>query len=313
MNFTDQTKVTYFIIKGISDDPELQVPISFLVLLIYLTTLGGNMTILLLICLDHHLHSPMYFFLANLSILDISSATITLHKVLASLISQDKTISFLACMTQMYMFAVLTGDELLVLTAMSYDRYVAICSPLCYHVIMNYRFCALLAVACWALGVFEAMPHVVILSRVSCYKSQEINHFFCDLLPLIKLSCTDTSFITHVIFISGLIHFLLSFIFTSIPYIFIIFSILNIHSNTGRHKAFYTCSSHFTVVILLYTTLVLQYLRPTTLENLDYNKLFSLFNTAAVPMLNPLIYSLKNKDVKTALRRRLKLLRHLKG
>ncbi|XP_063794674.1 olfactory receptor 8D1-like [Pseudophryne corroboree] len=309
MNSTNQMKLTYFIIRGISDDPVLQVPISFLVLLIYLTTLGGNMTILLLICFEHHLHSPMYFFLANLSILDISSTTITLHKVFVNLISQDKTISLQACMAQMYMFAVLTGDELLLLTAMSYDRYVAICNPLCYHLIMNFRFCALLAVTCWILGFLEAIPHVVILSGISCYRSREINHFFCDLLPLIKLSCSDTSIIYLIIFISGLIHFMLSFIFTFIPYIYIIFTILNMQSSSGRHKAFYTCSQHFTVVILLYTTLILQYLRPTALENLDYNKLFS----AAVPMLNPLIYSLKNKDVKTALRQRLKLFGYFKG
>ncbi|KAM4604534.1 olfactory receptor 8B8-like [Discoglossus pictus] len=302
----NETFVMYFIIKGISDDPELQMLVFFLVLLIYLITLGGNLIIFLLVCLDHQLHTPMYFFLVNLSTIDMSSITVTLHKVLISFISGNNTISFVGCMTQFYLFASLTIDELLVLTAMSYDRYIAICNPLNYHMIMNPRVCGLLAIVSWSWGFIEMLPHIVILSHFSFSKSREINHFFCDILPLLKLSCTDPSFLYLLIFVSGLFHTCMSFFLTFIPYIFIIKNILRIRSRTGRSKGFYTCSSHLTVIGLLYMTLIFLYLKPTSMGTLDSSKVFSLFNTAAVPMLNPLIYSLKNKDVKAALRRRVR-------
>ncbi|KAM4696251.1 olfactory receptor 8U3-like [Rhinophrynus dorsalis] len=308
----NQTMVIYFIIRGVSDIPELQAPIFLLVLLIYLITIGGNMTIALLVCLDPQLYTPMYFFLCNLSIIDMCSTTVTLHRVLMNFISGDNTVSFPACMAQLYTFAFLTADELFILTVMSYDRYVAICNPMHYTIIMNFRFCALLATVSWVLGFVESLPHVIIISSFSCFRTNEINHFFCDVVPLIKLSCSDTSVMDIFILIAGLIHLILSFSITLMPYIFIISTILRIQSNTGRRKAFYTCSSHLTVVILLYGTIVFQYLRPTSANSLDSNKLFSLLNTAVVPMLNPMIYSLKNKDVKSALKRRLRCQFNLK-
>ncbi|XP_073454037.1 olfactory receptor 6C3-like [Aquarana catesbeiana] len=304
--YVNQTAIKYFIIRGISDVPEIQFTIFFLVLLIYLITLAGNMTIILLICLDQHLQTPMYYFLGNLSVVDISCSTITLHKILTSFITHDKTVSYPACMAQMYMFGSLTGHELLILTAMSYDRYVAICKPLRYHMVMNAKTCALLASACWLVGFLQVAPPLGILYSFSCYSTMEINHFFCDIVPLMKISCNDTSFLEMLFFIEGLL--LLNFtpfVLTFISYIFIIVAIMRIHSNHGRRKAFYTCSSHLTVVILLYTTLVSQYLTPNLNSTLDSKKLFALFNTAAVPMLNPIIYSLKNKDVKVALTRSL--------
>ncbi|XP_053545502.1 olfactory receptor 6C74-like [Bombina bombina] len=304
---TNQTRVTYFIIKGISDVPQLQLPIFLLVLLIYLTTLGANTAIFLLVCLDPQLHTPMYFFLGNLSIMDMFCSTITLHKALVIFVTGNKTVSFNSCIAQLYMFSCLACDELLILTAMSYDRYVAICNPLHYPMVMNPKVCALLAFICWVLGFIEVIPYVVLLLELSCYRSNIINHFFCDLVPIVKLTCSDTSVLDIVILIEGLLLLsLIPFLLTFISYIFIIVTILKIRSSTGRRKAFYTCSSHLTVVLLLYVTLVCQYLRPTSSESLNSNKLFSLFNTAAVPMLNPLIYSLKNKDVKSSLRRRLK-------
>ncbi|KAM4641861.1 olfactory receptor 8A1-like [Discoglossus pictus] len=237
METTNDTTVTYFILKGISGDPRLQVPIFLLVLVIYLITLSGNMTILLLVCWDRQLHTPMYFFLGNLSIMDMSSITITLHKVLSGFTSGDNTISFLGCMTQYYIFSSVTCDELLLLTAMSYDRYVAICNPLLYYAVMNHRVCGLLATICYVIGFIEVFPYLLI-SMIA-----------------------------------------------------------------GRYKAFYTCSSHITVVLLLYVMLICQYLNPSSMDSLESNKLFSLFNTAAVPLLNPLIYSLKNEAVKTAFSR----------
>ncbi|XP_063289375.1 olfactory receptor 5AR1-like [Pelobates fuscus] len=303
MDAVNQTTVTFFIIKGISDVPELQVLIFILVLLIYFITLGGNMTILLLVCLDHHLHTPMYFFLCNLSIMDMCCSTVTLPNKLVIFLSGNDSISFSTCMAQMYFFSCFTSNELLILTAMSYDRYVAICNPLHYNVVMKMKNCFMLAFACWFVGFIEIIPYMVLILNLSCYKSNVINHFFCDIVFIIKLSCSDT-FSLDVLFFTGglLILGLTPFVFTFISYFFIIATILRIRLRSGRQKAFYTCSSHLTVVIMLYSTLFFQYVIPSSVRSLDFNKGFSLFNTAVVPMLNPIIYSLKNKDVKAALK-----------
>ncbi|KAM4641880.1 olfactory receptor 13C9-like [Discoglossus pictus] len=311
MDDKNLTLLSYFVIQGISSIPGLQTPIFLLVLLIYLIILGGNTTILLLICLDPHLHTPMYFFLGNLSLLDISSTTVTLHSTIVTFITGDNTVSFLGCMSQMFIFTCLTENELYLLTAMSYDRYVAICNPLHYPMIMRYRVCVLLVVVCFLVSLVHFTPYSVLLAEYSCYVSNIINHFFCDLVPLMKLSCSDTSVLEILILTEGmLISFLTPSSLTFISYVFIIGTILKIRSSTGRSKAFYTCSSHLTVVLLLYMTLLCQYVRPISTDSLESNKLFSLFNTAIVPMLNPLIYSLKNKDVKSALRRQLKLFKN---
>ncbi|XP_040262349.1 olfactory receptor 6C4-like [Bufo bufo] len=303
LNPPNQTMVAYFIIQGISNVPELQLPIFLLVLLIYLVSLGGNMTILLLVCFDHHLHTPMYFFLANLSIVDMSSSTITLHKVLLTFISGYDAVPFYGCITQMYLFASITGHELFILAVMSYDRYVAICNPLRYHSVMTSGVCVLLASCCWVLGFLLIIPPVVIVSGFTCYTSNCIDHFFCDMVSLVKLTCSDTSILEILILTEGLIiSTLLPLILTCIPYGFIFSTIIKIPTSTGRRKAFYTCSSHLTVVTILYVILTCQYILPTKVNTAD-KKFFSLFNTAAVPILNPLIYSLKNKDVKLALRR----------
>ncbi|KAM4641979.1 olfactory receptor 6C1-like [Discoglossus pictus] len=312
MDQKNLTGLNYFVIKGISAIPELQMPIFLLVLLLYLTILGGNLTILLLICLDPHLHTPMYFFLGNLSILDISSTTITLHSTLVAFITGDKTVSFFGCMSQMFIFSSLMNNELYLLTAMSYDRYVAICNPLHYPMIMRYRVCFLLVIACSLVSFVSVTPCFVLLLECSCYVSNIINHFFCDILPIMKLSCSDTSVLEMLLFIEGTITALFTpSSLTFISYVFIIGTILKIRSSTGRSKAFYTCSSHLTVVLLLYMTLICQYMRPVSTDSLESNKLFALFNTAIVPMLNPLIYSLKNKDVKSALRRQMKLFKNI--
>ncbi|KAG9478099.1 hypothetical protein GDO78_013219 [Eleutherodactylus coqui] len=277
----------------------LQLLTFLLVLLIYVIILAGNITIFIVVCLDSRLHTPMYFFLCNLSMLDISSSTVTLHKVLSSFLSGDKTISACVCISQAFIFISLLGNELVMLTAMSYDRYVAVCNPLRYSSIMDPGLCAALATICWVFGFVESAPVFILIYRFSCYKSNIINHFFCDLLPIMKLSCSDTSLSNLLIFISGLFQCMFPFLFTFIPYIFIILAILKINSSSGKHKAFYTCSSHLTVVILLYVTLICQYMRPVSLDSLESSKLYSLFNTAALPMVNALIYSLKNKDIRS--------------
>ncbi|XP_075692801.1 olfactory receptor 5B12-like [Rhinoderma darwinii] len=300
----NQSIITYFIIKGISDVPELQAPIFTLVLLIYIIVFVGNMSLLLLVCLDSHLHTPMYFFLANLSIVDMTSSTVTLHKILLTFITGDNRVLYLACMVQLYMFGSLSGHGLFILTAMSYDRYVAICRPLNYTIIMNFKICVLLASFCCIFGFIQFIPFVWIVSKISCFSTNEIDHFICDLVPFMEIACSDITILKRLADIQGLIvYIIIPFIFTLISYIFIITTILKIRSRIGRRKAFYTCSSHLTVITLLYTTLTFQYLVPS--NSLGSKKICSLFNTAIVPMLNPLIYSLKNKDVKTAFRRRI--------
>ncbi|XP_053545501.1 olfactory receptor 6-like [Bombina bombina] len=231
--------------------------------------------------------------------MDLFSTTITQQKVLIAYISGDKTIPFMGCMAQMYIFLSIACDEFLILTAMSYDRYVAICNPLHYPMVMNRRVCLLLATVCWMLGFLDASPHLWLLSNFSCYRSNEINHYFCDIVPLMKLTCNDTSILEVYTVIAGFTMVgLIPSLLTVTSYGFIINTVLRIRTNAGRRKAFYTCYSHLTVVILLYTSLFSQYTKPTSEDNSNTKKLLSLFNTAAVPVLNPLIYSLKNKDVK---------------
>ncbi|XP_069800234.1 olfactory receptor 8A1-like [Dendropsophus ebraccatus] len=296
-----------FRLKGVSDVPELQVLIFLLVLLIYLICLVGNLIILLLVGLDVHLHTPMYFFLSNLSLIDISYSTTALHTIFVDTMTKYYMVSPPACMTQLYIFSVLISNECSILAAMSYDRYVAICRPLHYHMVMSRRLCALLASVSWGFGLIETIPSTVTISKFTCYISNEINHYFCEILPIRDITCSDTSFLDLYILINGNVNVFLLLLLTLSPYISIISCILRISSSAGRRKAFYTCSSHITVVVLLYSSIVLQYMGTISGVNTGANKLFSLFNTAIIPMMNPLIYSLKNNDVKSALRRKLKL------
>ncbi|XP_053330098.1 olfactory receptor 13C9-like [Spea bombifrons] len=306
MEGKNQTWMDYFVIKGITDLPELQTPIFLLVLLIYITILGGNATILLLICLNPHLHTPMYHFLSNLSALDICYTTVTMHSVLISYASGDKRVSFSGCIAQMYFYVSFLCCEFMLLTAMSYDRYVAICNPLRYATIMNSRACLLLMGACWVLGFAEVVPAIFIIYNIYCFRSNEVNHFFCDLLAVMKLFCSRASVMEHLIYIESVFIGFIPFSLTIMSYGYIIQTITRINSNRGKRKAFYTCSSHLTVVSLLYVTIFCMYMRPTSSFTLDSDKLFSLLYTTLTPLLNPLIYSLKNKDVKAAVTHLLK-------
>ncbi|KAM4696236.1 olfactory receptor 5AR1-like [Rhinophrynus dorsalis] len=306
------TVMTCFVLVGISDFPQMQAIIFLLVLLIYLMTLGGNVTILFLIFTDPRLHTPMYFFLCHLSCLDMMYTTVTLHRIFFTFISGDNSITFHDCFTQLYFFMSLVGIELFLLTAMSYDRYVAICNPLYYHLIMNQKVCIILATICWVLGFLGALPLIYIFYGFSCYKSKVINHFFCDILALLKISCSDTSLLEHTILVVAVFFDFTPFLLTLGSYMCIISTILKIQSATGRLKSFYTCSSHLTVVILFYGTVSSLYLKPTSMVSLGSEKWLALVYTAFVPMLNPLIYSLKNKDVKSALRGVLKKCKVLK-
>ncbi|XP_029441932.1 olfactory receptor 1019-like, partial [Rhinatrema bivittatum] len=297
------TTVTEFIILGFPEYPELQIPLFLLFLLIYLIILMGNLTIIALTCLDPHLHTPMYFFLCNLSFLDISSTSVTVPKLMDIFLRKRQRISTIGCFTQMYFFICSLGIEYVLLTVMAYDRYVAICHPLRYTAIMNPRVCILMVTGTWIFGFLESVAHTVLVSFFSFCGSNEINHFFCDLSALLKLSCTNTFTVESITYIIGSFVTLPCLISTLTSYVYIISSILRIRSTEGRRKAFSTCSSHLTVVILFYGTIMCLYLRPTSMQSLDQNKLFALLYNVLIPMFNPMIYSLNNKAVKEALRK----------
>ncbi|XP_030066644.1 olfactory receptor 5V1-like [Microcaecilia unicolor] len=301
MKKTNYTSVTEFIILGFFEFPDMQLVLFLVFLIIYLMSLTGNLLIIFTVCSDSHLHSPMFFFLINLSFLEICYVTVTVPKLLAVLIAQNKTISFMQCMIQMYLFLACTNAEFYLLTAMAYDRFVAICNPLRYTSIMNRKVCITLAIVSWMIGFQIPVPHVTLISQSSFCSSNEINHFFCDITVLMTLSCSGTSVIENINYIEGSLLVFTPFILTVISYVYIISAILKIHSVKGRQKTFSTCSSHLTVVLLFYGTSFGVYMRPKSDYSMDLNKLLTVVYITAIPLLNPLIYSLRNKELKGSL------------
>nr|XP_056720546.1 olfactory receptor 10A7-like [Euleptes europaea] len=301
----NQTTVSEFILLGFGDLPELQIPLFLLFLVIYLLTMTGNLLIVVLVVADRHLHTPMYFFLGNLSFLESFCSSTVLPKMLSNLLTGEKMISFNSCFIQFFIFACLGGTECYLLSMMSYDRYLAICKPLHYAVLMNGRLSFQLAAVSWVSGVLVSTSLTLKISWLSFCGPNEIDHYFCDVIPDIRsLSCSDTTSFELSAFIFTCVFTLPPFLLTLSSYISIIVSILRISSTTGRQKAFSTCSSHLTVVALYYGTLMLVYLLPRSKNLRDVKKVFSLFYTVLTPMVNPLIYSLRNVEVKEALRRR---------
>ncbi|XP_030042643.1 olfactory receptor 5V1-like [Microcaecilia unicolor] len=299
----NQTQVTEFIILGFSDYPNLQILLFMVFLTIYLVTLMGNLTILTLMCIDSRLHTPMYFFLGNLAILDVGLISCTIPKMLSIFLMDNKGISFLGCLTQLYLLMSFTCVEFCLLTVMAYDRFVAICNPLRYSVIMNKMVCTLLSATSWAVGFLEVVPHSVYLSHYSFCGHNVINHLFCDFRTLLKLSCSDTSFLTLLKFTLNLFLVLVSLVFILTSYSQIISSILKMQSVKGRYKAFSTCSSHLIVVSMYFGTAFFVYLRPMSKSERSVDKLFDALYSTLIPMLNPIIYSLRNKDIKAALKK----------
>ncbi|XP_075034370.1 olfactory receptor 5AR1-like [Mixophyes fleayi] len=297
----NKSDVIEFMIWGLSNTPKLQ-PVLFLVFfLIYLLTVFGNIVIITLIFSDNHLQKPMYCFLCNMSFLDISYSTVTAPYMLYTFITGNKKLSIKRCMVQLYFFNSFASAEYLLLTTMAYDRYMAICKPLSYPQAMNQRACFYLAVTAWISGFLAALPVTVLSSALSFCASNVINHFFCDVTPLLKLACNDTIAIELTMFTEGVVLLFSCFLLTVMSYIYIISAILKIQSTEGRHKAFSTCASHLTVVILFYLLVVGVYMKPTSSYSLDEGKFLSVLYVNIIPMLNPFIYSLRNKDVKDAL------------
>uniref|UniRef100_A0ABI7Y8P0 Olfactory receptor n=1 Tax=Felis catus TaxID=9685 RepID=A0ABI7Y8P0_FELCA len=295
----NRTKVTQFILLGLTSDPELQVPLFIVFTLIYLITLVGNLGIIVLILLDSRLHTPMYFFLSNLSLVDLCYSTAVTPKVMAGLLMGDKVISYNACAAQMFFFAAFATVESYLLASMAYDRYAAVCKPLHYTTTMTTGVCACLAIGSYTCGFLNASIHTGDTFRLSFCMSNVIHHFFCDVPAVVVLSCSDrrVSELVLVYVVSFNSFFALMVILIS--YIFIFITILKMHSSTGYQKALSTCASHLSAVSIFYGTLIFMYLQPSSSHSMDTDKMASVFYTMVIPMLNPVVYSLRNKEVKS--------------
>ncbi|XP_036786079.2 olfactory receptor 6M1-like [Manis pentadactyla] len=297
MDTHNRTAVTEFTLTAFPALHRLQVSLFVVLLLTYTLTLTGNTVIISLIWADDRLQTPMYFFLSNLSCLDILYTTSVTPKLLASLLEGRNDISLAGCMTQIYFVFFLVTVEFILLSVMSYDRYVAIHKPLHYTVIMNGRVCLLLVLGCW-VGAFLSVlyPFIVVVRLPFCYR--EIHHFFCDLAPLLHVACIDTHFIEMLSFVSSTLVLLTSLLLTTVSYTYIISTILRIPSAQGRQKAFSTCASHITVLSIAYGSSIFMYVRPSQSQSLDFDKVTSVLVTIVTPLLNPFIYSLRNEKVK---------------
>ncbi|KAM6216785.1 olfactory receptor 7A17-like [Rhynchocyon petersi] len=299
----NDTHISEFLLLGFSEDPELQPLIFDLFLSMYLITVLGNLLIILAITSDSHLHTPMYFFIGNLSFVDICFTSTTVPKMLLNNQMQSKVISYGGCVTQMYFFVLLGGLEDFLLTVMAYDRFMAICHPLHYTVIMNPQLCGLLVLLCWIISALHALLESLLVLRLSFCTNVEITQFFCELNQLVQHACSDT-------FINDVVLCFFAMLLGGGPlggiicsYSRILSSIHAISSTQGKYKAFSTCASHLTVVSLFYFTSIGVYINSTVMHNVHSGTVASVLYTVVTPMLNPFIYSLRNKDIKEALRR----------
>uniref|UniRef100_A0A673TFW4 Olfactory receptor n=2 Tax=Suricata suricatta TaxID=37032 RepID=A0A673TFW4_SURSU len=299
----NQSSISEFILRGISQSPEQQQLLFGIFLCMYLVTLTGNILIILAIRSDPRLHTPMYFFLANLSFVDIGLTSSTVTKMLVNVQTQHHTISYAGCLTQMYFFLMFGDLDSFFLAVMAYDRYVAICRPLYYSTVMGPQVCALLLALCWVLTHAVALTHTLLMARLSFCVTGEIAHFFCDITPVLKLSCSDTHINKLMVFALGGTVLIVPFICIVISYIHIVLAILRVRTPGAGGKAFSTCSSHLCVVCVFYGTLFSAYLCPASVASEEKDIAAAAVYTVVTPMLNPFIYSLRNKDMKGALKR----------
>ncbi|XP_075421311.1 olfactory receptor 5AP2-like [Ascaphus truei] len=298
----NQTISHEFFLLGFSDFPNIRYILFLMFYLIYLMTLTGNLLILVLIHNDSRLHTPMYFFLGNLACLDAGSSSVTVPRMLSDLLTEFRTISLTACRAQVFFFMIFASSELFLLAGMSYDRYVAICHPLHYSHVMSWEICVQLVSVAWALGFSDSLIHTLCTHRLTFCGQNIIQGFFCDLPLLLQLSCTDTFINILLIFFSAFSLCLFALLITFIPYIHIFCTILRIPTKEGKHKAFSTCASHLSVVFIFYGTILFTYLRPAPSHPGISDRLLSVIYTVITPLLNPLIYSLRNTELKGALR-----------
>ncbi|XP_029437354.1 olfactory receptor 5V1-like [Rhinatrema bivittatum] len=303
MGRRNQSLLTEFILLDFVRSLEEKTLLFLLFFLVYVVTLTGNLTIIMAVGLDPRLHTPMYFFLCQLSCLDICYSSVTVPKILQNLSSTQKTISVAGCITQMYFFLSFATTEFLLLTVMAYDRYVAVCNPLRYHLVMNLKFCVRLSIGPWLASFLISLLHAVGMSKIIFCGPGFINQYFCDLPPLLALSCVDTLANVLTVFMVNGVMGLGSLSVTLISYVYIVGTILKIQSAEGKRKTFSSCGSHLTVVCLSYATAFFTYLRPTSSYSQEKDRLIPLLYGVGMPMVNPLIYSLRNRDVKRALKK----------
>ncbi|NP_001376082.1 olfactory receptor family 8 subfamily K member 7 [Canis lupus familiaris] len=297
------TVLNEFILMGITDKPELQAPLFGLFLIIYLISVVGNLGMIVLTKVDARLQTPMYFFLRHLAFTDLGYSTTIGPKMLVSFFLEENTISYYLCATQGAFYMIFIISELFILTAMSYDRYMAICNPLLYPVIMSQKVCQVLVAIPYLYSIFVSLfVTVKIFSSFFCGYNV-VNHFYCDCLPLLSLLCSNTHEIELMILIFSVFDVSSSLLIVLVSYLLILVAIVRMNSAEGRLKAFSTCGSHLTVATVFYGTLIFMYVQPESSHSFDTDKVASIFYTLIIPMLNPLIYSLRNKDVKYALHR----------
>ncbi|KAM8928842.1 olfactory receptor 5G3-like [Lycaon pictus] len=307
MEEKNQTGVTEFLFLGLTDHLHQQIVLFVMLLFVYLVTLGGNIGMIILIWTDPRFHTPMYFFLSHLSFVDLCSSSSIAPKMLCDIFAEKKDISFMGCAAQMWFFGLFVATECFLLASMAYDRYMAICKPLLYTLIMSQRVCVQLVVGPYSMALISTMTHTILTFRLPFCGPNVINHFFCDISPLLSLACADTWINKLVLFIMAGSIGMLSGLIIMVSYVCILVAILKIQTADGRQKAFSTCSSHLAVVSVLYGTLFFIYVQPGSSPSLDINKVISLFYTVVIPMLNPLIYSLRNKEVKNAFRKKFEM------
>nr|XP_001081969.2 olfactory receptor 10A7-like [Macaca mulatta]XP_005539591.2 olfactory receptor 10A7-like [Macaca fascicularis] len=298
-NFT----VTEFVFLGLSSEPKMQLILFIMFLFFYLSTVAGNVIIIIIIQMEPCLQTPMYFFLTNLSFLDICYTSTNVPQMLSNLVGKRNTIPFSSCATQMYFSLSFGMIECVLLGVMAYDRYVAICHPLHYTFIMDQNTCIQLAVISWSSSFLSSMVINVLMLSLPYCGPNILNHFFCEVPSVLSLACTDTSFTELVVFIFSIIIVFIPFLLITVSYVRILQSLLRMRSASGRYKALSTCTSHLTVVTLFYGTAIFMYMRPQSRSSWAGSKIIAVFYTVITPMLNPLIYSLRNQDVKGALRR----------
>ncbi|XP_029437145.1 olfactory receptor 11H6-like [Rhinatrema bivittatum] len=296
------TLVTEFVLLGFPTQPEMQVALFLLFFIIYAVTLLENLAIITLVISDRHLHKPMYFFISNLSFVEMIFTTTIIPKLLTGFLTERKTISLAGCFTQLYFFLSLGTVECCLLTVMSYDRYIAICKPLHYATIMTNKMCRILAIICWVIGFLWIAVPIYLISQLLFCGPNVMNHFICDMSPLFALTCTRSYLTERTCYTFSTTMILAVFLLTIVSYTFIISTIMMIPSTSGRKKAFSTCTSHLTVISIFYGSLIFMYVRPAKAEALlDMDKVIAVFYTAVTPLINPLIYTLRNKDVTMAL------------
>ncbi|XP_062993212.1 olfactory receptor 6X1-like [Elgaria multicarinata webbii] len=302
----NETFVNKFILLGFPTLQKWHLSLFVLILTVYILTLAGNGLIIIIIRVSQQLQTPMYFFLSNLSFLEIWYTTTVIPKMLETFLTARTTICLHCCLVQSFFHFFLGITEFLILSAMSFDRYIAICKPLHYTTIMSRKLCSLLALGSWLLGFVIIFSQAALLLKLPFCAGNIIDHYYCDIGPILKLACADTSLIEFLGLLGTITIIPSSFLFTVISYIYIISTILRIPSRKGQQKAFSTCASHLTVVTILYGAVLFMYSKPTAHSSFSINKVISVLNTVLTPLLNPFIYTIRNKEVKAALRKAIK-------